>query len=95
MVHSIGNDCNDDIIRYKFPAVHDMFDARPKAVLEATASRTMSSVDSRGIENRVAIRVAWVPFPAPGGPNRTSLIDVAPFSDPFSAQAVCTSPVSS
>src|SRR5262245_39316704 len=50
----------------------------PKADREATASRSMSPVDSCGMANTSAIRVACVPFPAPGGPNRTSLINHTP-----------------
>jgi hypothetical protein len=49
--------------------------ASPNVVREATASRSMSPVDNCGISNRVTIRVACVPFPAPGGPSKTSLIN--------------------
>src|SRR6476620_8365966 len=48
----------------------------PEAVPSATASRSMSPVDNCGMEKRSTIRVACVPFPAPGGPNRTSLIQI-------------------
>src|SRR6476646_6393159 len=51
----------------------------PEAVPSATASRSISPVDNCGIEKRSTIRVACVPFPAPGGPNRTSLIDHSPY----------------
>src|SRR3954471_24262983 len=50
----------------------------PAAVPSATASRSMSPVDNCGIAKRSTIRVACVPFPAPGGPNRTSLIPHSP-----------------
>src|SRR6476646_4316647 len=50
----------------------------PAAVPEATASRSMSPVDNCGMQKRSTIRVACVPFPAPGGPNRTSLIYHSP-----------------
>jgi len=30
MVHSIGNNRNDDIIGHEIPALHDIFDTRPE-----------------------------------------------------------------
>src|SRR5580692_10496854 len=57
---------------------------KPDAVPSATASRSMSPVDNCGMEKRSTILVACVPFPAPGGPNRTSLIDPAPPALQFS-----------
>src|SRR5947209_5114029 len=52
----------------------------PDAVPSAIASRNMSPVDNCGIAKRSTIRVACVPFPAPGGPNRTTLIPHSAFS---------------
>src|ERR1700685_2574527 len=61
----------------------------PEAVPSATASRSMSPVDNCGMEKRSTILVACVPFPAPGGPNRTSLIDLAPLALQLSVLCPC------
>src|SRR5450755_3116468 len=52
----------------------------PNGEPDAAASRSMSPVDNCGMQKRSTILVACVPFPAPGGPNRTSLINFAPLS---------------
>src|SRR5271156_6344065 len=61
----------------------------PDAVPSATASRNMSPVDNCGMARRLTILVACVPFPAPGGPNRTSLINLAPAALQFSVLCPC------
>src|SRR5258705_10475245 len=51
------------------------FAAVPISLPACTASRRMSPVEIRGIRCPIANRSAWVPFPAPGGPSITTLID--------------------
>src|SRR5580658_3726106 len=59
---------------------------RPPAAILATrsagslpsafAARSMSPVDTWGIPHLPQMTLAWVPFPAPGGPTNTSLIAI-------------------
>src|SRR5262245_57429127 len=51
--------------------------ARPSGVPSCTACRRMSPVEILGTPRVRANRSACVPFPAPGGPNITSLTDTA------------------
>ena len=74
MVHSIGNHRNDGTSGTRSPRSMMSLTRLPRGEREATASRNMSPVESCGMPKRLAILVACVPFPAPGGPNRTSLI---------------------
>src|SRR6187399_1260429 len=46
--------------------------ATPSGVPAAIAARSMSPVDTCGIECACVMKVAWVPLPAPGGPRRIS-----------------------
>ena len=46
----------------------------PTSDWAVTAARSMSPVESCGILCVSIRRCAWVPFPAPGGPNNISLI---------------------
>ena len=46
--------------------------AMPSGVPAAIAARSMSPVDTCGIECACVMKVAWVPLPAPGGPRRIS-----------------------
>ena len=57
---------------------------RPTAVSAATASRSMSPVDRCEIPYLALIRSAWVPFPAPGGPSKTSFISASRRADGIS-----------
>src|SRR5690348_14566347 len=50
------------------------FASRPSGVPCETLARKMSPVEIAGTPNRPATNLAWVPFPAPGGPIRMSLI---------------------
>src|ERR1700693_3568496 len=43
---------------------------RPASVFRVTASRSMSPVERCGTPSCLAMRLAWVPFPAPGGPKK-------------------------
>src|SRR6267143_5565092 len=53
-----------------FPASISALAFLPSGVPSAAALRRMSPVESWGIPNRAVSRLAWVPFPAPGGPRR-------------------------
>src|SRR3954453_15884069 len=44
----------------------------PNPVPSVTASRNMSPVETAGTPRRSESVWAWVPFPAPGGPKRTT-----------------------
>src|SRR4029077_14086200 len=54
------------------------FALRPTDVPAVTAARSISPVDSCRTPIRSTSRCAWVPFPAPGGPSRISLITLLP-----------------
>src|SRR5690606_20231132 len=49
---------------------------RPTGVCAATAARSMSPVDSWRMPCLSTSRPAWVPLPAPGGPNRIRFIAI-------------------
>jgi len=48
--------------------------ATPSGVPAFTAARSMSPVEICGMPNFLQMKAAWVPLPAPGAPNRISLI---------------------
>src|SRR5215210_4994303 len=54
-----------------WPAAITALASAPIGLPLATASRSMSPVDSWTIPRSAWRRVAWVPLPAPGGPSRT------------------------
>jgi hypothetical protein len=47
---------------------------RPSSVAAATSSRSSSPVAIRARSKWAAIRAAWVPLPAPGGPINSTRI---------------------
>src|SRR5579885_454874 len=47
------------------------FASNPKPVASFTCCRSRSPVEICGILYFSAMRLAWVPFPAPGGPSNT------------------------
>ena len=52
------------------PPVSKIFETfLPKSLPEATASLNISPVLIFGMSHKLHIKSAWVPFPAPGGPN--------------------------
>src|SRR3712207_4854054 len=55
----------------------------PSSVPWAICARKMSPVEMAGMPNRPARRLACVPFPAPGGPNSTSLMSTTSSQEPF------------
>src|SRR5688572_29073014 len=57
------------------PASITFFAARPSGVPAFTAARSMSPVEICGMPNFWQMNAACVPLPAPGAPNRISLID--------------------
>ena len=60
---------DDDVVGDELAPVHDRLDARPISVPAATAARSMSPVESWMSPCLVAISLACVPLPAPGGPS--------------------------
>ena len=52
--------------------------ASPSGVPAFTAARSMSPVEICGMANVSLMKVACVPFPAPGGPSRISRMVVDP-----------------
>ena len=48
--------------------------SRPSGVPALTAARSMSPVEICGMPKRLQMKVACVPLPAPGAPNRMSLM---------------------
>ncbi len=48
--------------------------SRPSGVPALTAARSMSPVEICGMPNFSLMKLAWVPLPAPGGPNRIKRI---------------------
>ncbi len=50
--------------------------SRPSGEPDATAARSMSPVESCGRPRSFCRILAWVPLPAPGGPNRTIFKDI-------------------
>src|SRR5689334_6262277 len=65
------------------PAAVNDWASLPSSVCSAMFARKMSPVDTAGIPKRAASRLACVPFPAPGGPNRTSLMELLSSQEPF------------
>ena len=57
-----------------WPASITFFAARPSGVPALTAARSMSPVEICGMPNFSRMNCACVPFPAPGGPRRISLM---------------------
>src|SRR5688500_14558892 len=57
------------------PAAITAFASIPTGLPLATASRSMSPVDIWIIPRCACSRAAWVPLPAPGGPNRTMFME--------------------
>src|SRR4030095_14187516 len=55
----------------------------PSSVCWAMFARKMSPVETAGIPKRAASRFACVPFPAPGGPNRSNLMKPTSSQEPF------------
>src|SRR5580704_15224655 len=53
---------------------------KPNSVPRVTASRNMSPVERCGKPSSFEIRLAWVPFPAPGGPKKISASFAVTFS---------------
>src|SRR5947209_16411443 len=58
----------------RWPASMIAFTRRPSSVPEAVAARSMSPVASWMRPCFCSRRFAWVPLPAPGGPNRIRFI---------------------
>ena len=48
----------------------------PSGVPAFTAARSMSPVEICGMAYFAQMKVAWVPLPAPGAPNKISLMDI-------------------
>ena len=62
-----------------------LFDGFPRTIVQADAMKAAGVkldlvLEICGIPNFLQMKVAWVPLPAPGAPNRISLMAVASFS---------------
>ena len=53
--------------------------AMPNSVPAFTAARNMSPVEICGIPKCSLMKLAWVPFPAPGPPNKMMRMILLPF----------------
>src|SRR3954453_430469 len=63
------------------PASMNFFACWPSSVPWLTLARKMSPVEILGIPRCAEMNWAWVPFPAPGGLTRTSLISGSPLPE--------------
>src|SRR3954464_13250456 len=63
------------------PASMNFFACCPSSVPWLTLARKMSPVEILGTPRCAEMNWAWVPFPAPGGPTRTSLIGGRPLPE--------------
>ena len=75
---AVGDDRHNDVVGYEFAARHDLLGVQPDR--GAGGSRGTQHVTGGELNDSVFFDESWacVPFPAPGGPSRISLIYVSP-----------------